>query len=69
MMPAYHCDADHSWYFAPMAADVSRRDACHAAAAALAEPLCSGGLEAGLSEATSDLERAVGATGLSPSPY
>lgn len=68
MVPAYHCDADHPWYFARMAADVSRRDACHAAAAALAEPLCSG-LEAVLSEATSDLERAVGANRLSPSPH
>ena len=52
-----------------MAADVSRRDACHASVAALAEPLCSGSLEAGLSEVTSNLERAVGATGLSPSPH
>jgi hypothetical protein len=51
-----------------MAADVSRRDACHAEDAGLAEPLCSGGSKAGLSEVTSNLERAVSATGLFPSP-
>jgi hypothetical protein len=51
-----------------MAADVSRRDARHAEAVALAVSAFSGGLGASPALVASNFERAVGPTSLSPSP-